>query len=110
MPAVLRHKQEAVFQDHEIDGTLDMAFAYIPEILEKWTNHCSGCEVDRVELLWLDIAHYRSLRSGSYIPLPAALRNKQTLVNVNTKKTIASGGPSGLPCSQWTTRSMHRVP
>ena len=51
MPAVLRHKQEAIFQAHEIDGALDTAFPYILETLEKWMSHGSGWEVDRVELL-----------------------------------------------------------
>ena len=58
MPAVFQHKQEAILQAHEIDGALGTAFPYTLETLEKWTSHGSGWEVDRVELLWLDIARY----------------------------------------------------
>ena len=41
--------------------------------------------VDQVESLWLDIARYQPLRGGSYIPLPAAVRNKKAIVNVKNK-------------------------
>ena len=76
---VLRHKQEAVLKAHEIDGALDK------ETLEKWTQRVSGWVVDRVETLWLDIALYQPLRSGSYIPLPTTLKNKKAVVNVKNK-------------------------
>ena len=82
MPAVLRHKREAILQAHEINCALGMAFPNILETLEKWTSLGSGWEVDRVELLWLHRARYQPLKGGSYIPLPAALRNKKTVVNV----------------------------
>ena len=50
-----------------------------------WTQRGSGWVVDRVEVLWLDIARYQPLRGGSYIPLPAAVRLKKAVVNVKNK-------------------------
>ena len=32
--------------------------------------------------LWLDIARYQPLRGSSYIPVPAALKNKKAVINV----------------------------
>ena len=55
------------------------------ESLEKWTQRGSGWAVDQVHTLWLDIARYQPLRGGSYIPLPAAVKNKKAVVNVKNK-------------------------
>ena len=82
---VLRNKQEALLQAHEINETLDRAFPRILETLEKWTQRGSGWVVERVETLWLDIAWYQPLRGGSYIPLPAAVKNKHAVINVKNK-------------------------
>ena len=56
----------------------------------------SGWVVDRVEVLWLDIARYQPLRGGSYIPLPAAVRLKKAVVNVKNKDDH---------CLRWAFRS-----
>ena len=55
---VLRHKQEVLLQVNEIDEAINKDIPRILEILEKWTQRGSGWVVDRVELLWLDIARY----------------------------------------------------
>ena len=85
---VMRHKQGAALQNSEIDGALDQAFPAIQETLEKWPQRGSGRVVDQVETLWLDIARYQPLRGGSYIPLPAAMRNKKAVVNIKNKRTM----------------------
>ena len=82
---VLRHKQEAVLQKSEIKAALHQAFPRVQETLEKWTQRGSGWAVDQVHTLWLDIARYQPLRGGSYIPLPAAVKNKKAVVNVKNK-------------------------
>ena len=82
---VMRHKQLTALQNSEIDGALNQAFPAIQETLEKWTQRGSGWVVDQVETLWLDIARYQPLIGGSYIPLPAAVRNKKAVVNVKNK-------------------------
>ena len=61
---VLRHKQEALLQNNEIEGALDQAFPKIQEMLEKWTQRGSGLVVDRVTTLWRDLARYQPLRGG----------------------------------------------
>ena len=93
---VLRHKQEALLGASEINEALDKAFPHILELLEKWTQRGSGWAVDRVETLWLDIARYQPLRGGSYIPLPAAVKNKKAVVNVKNKDDH---------CLRWALRS-----
>ena len=93
---VLRHKQEAILQSSEIEGALNQAFPKIQETLEKWTQRGSGWFVDRVEVLRLNIARYQPLRGGSYIPLPAVVRLKKTMVNVKNKEDH---------CLRWALRS-----
>ena len=88
---VLRHKQEAILQNSE-----NQAFPTIQETLDMWTQRGSGWVVDRVEVLWLDIARYQPLRGGSYIPLPAAVRLKKAVVNVKNKDDH---------CLRWALRS-----
>ena len=78
---VLRHKQEAILQNSEIEGALNQAFPSIQETLEKWTQRGSGWVVDRVETLWLDIA----------------VRNKKEVVNVKNKDDH---------CFWWALRSI----
>ena len=91
---MLRHKQEAILQNSQIEGALNKAFPTIQETLEKWTQRGSGWVVDRVEVLWLDIARYQPLRGGSYIP--AAVRLKKAVVNVKNKDDH---------CLRWALRS-----
>ena len=79
---VLRHKQEVVLQKSDIKAALEEAFPRLLETLEKWTQRGSGWAVVQVHTLWLDIARYQPLRGGSYIPLPASVKNKKAVVNV----------------------------
>ena len=82
---VLRHKQEALLQVNEIDETINKAIPRILELLEKWTQRGSGWVLDRVELLWLDIARYQPLTGGSYIPLPREVEHQKAVINVKSK-------------------------
>ena len=58
--------------------------------------------VDRIELLWLDIARYQPLRGGSYIPLPKAVQRKKAVVNVKNKDDhcLPCMGTQGCPVSR----------
>ena len=93
---VLRHKQETLLRASEINEALDKAFPRVLELLEKWMQRGSGWAIDRVETLWLDIARYRPLRGGSYILLPAAVKNKKAVVNVKNEDDH---------CLRWALRS-----
>ena len=96
---IIRHKQETILQaagTAEINEVLDKAFPHILETLEKWTQRGSGWVVDHVSTLWLDIARYKPLRGGSYIPLPAAVKNKKAVVNVKNTDDR---------CLRWALRS-----
>ena len=93
---IIRHKQETILQAAEINEVLDNVFPHILETLEKWTQRGSGWVVDHVSTLWLDIARYKPLRGGSYIPLPAVVKNKKAVVNVKNTDDR---------CLRWALRS-----
>ena len=80
----LRHKQEAILQASEINENLNRVIPYLLELLEKWTQRGSGWLVDRVQTLWMNVARYQPLKGGSYLPLPAAVRNKKAVINPKT--------------------------
>lgn len=94
--ATLRHKQEVVMQNSEIDMTLDKAFTTIQEALENWTQRGSGWVVERVQALWLNIARYQPFRGSSYIPLPSVVGKKKAVINVKNKDDH---------CLRWALRS-----
>ena len=83
--ALLRSKQATILQAHEIDEELNKAFPTILERLEVFTNESSGWAVERVEFLLLDIARYRPIRGGSYIPLPKEIQVKRAVVTVKNR-------------------------
>ena len=94
--STFRYNQQVLLRAAEIKKALDEAFPYILGILEKWTQNGSGWTVDYISTLWLDIAKYQPLRGGSYIPLPAAVKNKKAVVNVKNKDD---------QCLRWALRS-----
>ena len=80
---VFRHKQEALLQASEMKEALDSHPTSWScsknghrDSRSGWSTECT---------LWLDIARYQPLRGGSYIPLPAAVKNKKAVVNVKSK-------------------------
>ena len=79
---VFRHNQEVILQVNEIDGAFEIAKNTILKKLEEWTQNGSGWTVERVEILWLDIARYQPLKGGSYIELPKLLMYRITTTTV----------------------------
>ena len=95
---MLRHKQEAILPQSSFPSPPP---PHLLELLEKWTQRGSGWIIDRVEALWLNIARYQPLRGGSYIQLPAAVRNKKAVINVKNKDD---------QCLRWALRAARANP
>ena len=93
---VLRSNQSTILQTYEIDEVLNKAFSTILARLEAFTNEGSGWAVERVEFLLLDIARYRPIRGGSYIPLPKEIQVKRAVVNVINRDD---------DCLRWSLRA-----
>ena len=93
---VLRSNQSTFLQTYEIDEELNKTFSRILERLEVFTNEGSGWVVERVEFLMLDIARYRPICGGSYIPLPKEIQVKRAVVNVKNRDD---------DCLRWSLRA-----
>ena len=83
--SVFRTKRIALLQPHDIPQALHEAFPRLLRRLKNFTNEGSGWVVNPVTKLWLDVARDQPLRGGSYLPLPAAVKNKKAIVNVKNK-------------------------
>ena len=66
----------------DIKESWDRAGRTILTSLEIWTQIGSGLFVDKVEILWLDIAKYQAFKGVSYINLPEILKDKKAIINV----------------------------
>ena len=80
------HEQIPLLNENEID--LHDPFDNLSKIIESWTNQGSGWVIERVEYLWLNIAKYQPLHGGSYIDLPAYLKNKKKRLSMSKIKMI----------------------
>ena len=76
--------------------TVKSSFPHDPGNSGEVDRRGSGWVVDRVEVLWLNIARYQPLRGGSYISLLAVVRLKKAVVNVKNKDDH---------CLRWALRS-----
>ena len=78
-----RDKKEVIEQKYE---------EFIERIrgeIENWSLEGSGWEVERIETAYVNVAKYQPLRGGTYLPLPANLAKKKTIINVKTETTNA---------------------
>ena len=65
---------------------LNDSFEEILNLLDIWINEGSGWVTDKIEGLYINVANYEPLLSGSYIPLPKALNNSiKGLINLKSK-------------------------
>ena len=65
---------------------LNDSFEEILNLLDIWTNEGSGCVIDKIEGLYINVADYEPLLGGSYIPLPKVLNNSMKgLINLKNK-------------------------
>ena len=72
----------AILTSDKIDEFYKNPSVQIQTAIEKFTNTASGLEIDHCIKLYLNIARYEPLKGSSYIPLPNALANKKTIINL----------------------------
>ena len=58
----------------------------ILNLLDIWINEGSGCIIDKIEGIYINISNYEPLLGASYISLPKALNNSMKgLINLKNK-------------------------
>ena len=79
---VLHGDQMAILTPDKIDEFYNNSSARIQTSIEKFTNTASGLEIDHCIKIYLNVAKYEPLKGSSKIPLPEALANKKTIINL----------------------------
>ena len=64
--------------------------------IENWSLEGSGWEVERIRTAYVNVARYRPLRGGTYLPLPANLAKKKAIINVKNRDN---------QCLKWALRA-----
>ena len=92
----LHTKMNVLFQPEYIEESLSQTAPRLQESLERWIRRGSGWVLNRVMNQHINISKYRSLRAGSYLPLPKEGRAKKAIVNVHNEDN---------DCLSWSIRA-----
>ena len=100
MEQYFRENEPQVFNanddENEIEGYFDNIFEIINGKIEAWVAEGSGWEVEKIELVYVNVARFQPLRGGTYLPIPTKLKNKKAVTNVQNKDN---------ECLKWAFRS-----
>ena len=64
--------------------------------IEAWSQRGSGWVIYEILEAYINVAQYRPLRGGSYMVLPAKLKNKKAILNIQNKDN---------QCLRWALRA-----
>ena len=100
MEQYFRENEPQVFNanddENEIEEYFDNIFEIINGKIEAWVSEGSGWEVEKIELVYVNVARFQPLRGGTYLPIPTKLKNKKAVMNVQNKDN---------ECLKWAVRS-----
>ena len=91
--------QPAILNEHNMDTLnhlLNEFIDYVKGEIEAWSQRGSGWVIDEILEAYINVAQYRPLRGGSYIVLPAKLKNKKAILNIQNKDN---------QCLRWAIRA-----
>ena len=100
MEQYFRENEPQVFHENDDENEIEEYFDNIFEIIngkiEAWVAEGSGWELEKIELVYVNVARFQPLRGGTYLPIPAKLKNKKAVINVQNKDN---------ECLKWAVRS-----
>ena len=100
MEQYFRENEPQVFNanddENEIVEYFDNIFETINGKIEAWVAEGSGWEVEKIELVYVNVARFQPLCGGTYLPIPTKLKNKKAVMNVQNKDN---------ECLKWAVRS-----
>ena len=95
-----RENEPQVFNENDdenqIEEYFDNIFERINGKIEAWVADGSGWEVEKIELVYVNVARFQPLRGGTYLPIPKKLKSKKAIMNVQNKDN---------ECLKWAVRS-----
>ena len=100
MEQYFRENEPQLFYAHDDEKKIEEYFDSIFEIIngkiEAWVAEGSGWEVEKIELVYVNVSRFQPLRGAIYLPIPTKLKNKKAIINVQNKDN---------ECLKWAVRS-----
>ena len=100
MEQYFRENEPQVFNANDNESEIEEYFDKIIEIInrkiEAWVAEGSGWEIEKIELVYVNVARFQPLRGGTYLPIPTKLKNRKAVMNVQNKDN---------ECLEWAVRS-----
>ena len=69
--------------------------------IEHWCEKGSGWEIEKIMIAYVNVARYKPLRGGGYLPLPPKLAKKKAIINVKNRDN---------ECLKWSLRAALFLP
>jgi len=94
-----KEKETHVFNSHDEDQIKETFDEFIEKAkgeIENWSEKGSGWEIERITIAYVNVARYKPLRGGTYLPLPANLAKKKAIINVQNRDN---------ECLKWALRA-----
>ena len=91
--------QLVILNEHNMDILEPSLNQFIDEVkgeIEAWSERGSGWKMDKILKAFINVAQYQPMRGGSYMPLPAKLKNKKAIINVQNRDN---------QCLRWALRA-----
>ena len=92
--------QPAIFMrgdgEKRIGEKIDDFLEQVRGEIENWSEAGTGWTAGDIDLVYIEVARYRPLRGGTYLPLPASLAKKKAIINVRNNDN---------ECLKWAIRA-----
>ena len=88
-----------ILNEHNIDTLNHALNQFIDEVkgeIEAWSERGSSWIMDKLLEAFINVAQYRPMRGGNYMPLPEKLQNKKAIINVQNRDN---------QCLRWALRA-----
>ena len=92
--------QPVIVNEHNMDTLSPLLNQFIHEVkgeIEAWSERGSGWIMDKILKAFINVARYQPMRGGSYMELPAKLKNKKAVLNIQNRRDNE--------CLRWAIRA-----
>ena len=92
--------QPIIVNEHNMDTLSPLLNQFIHEVkgeIEAWSERGSGWVMDKILKAFINVARYQPMRGGSYMELPAKLKNKKAVLNIQNRRDNE--------CLRWAIRA-----
>ena len=99
MEHYFRENEPHVFNRNDEDNIKKEFDSFVENIkgeIESWSERGSGWVLEKINIAYVNVATYKPLRVGTYLPLPDNLAKKKAIINVQNRDN---------ECLKWAIRA-----